>query len=161
LAWKFLIDSDVLAYPLDLQRLIRINGWNAVSYQKSGISPHKPSEVIFADGRIILLFDEQIERKQLRFHIAHEIGHIVLGHYCFDSPAIYEKEATMFARRILMPMTLIHNLQLCTAGQIADVCDVPLCEAEQRLNRYLNILTTRGKFDSHTLELELKRRLGL
>ena len=161
MAWKFLIDSGVVSYPLDLVQVIRNNGWEVKSYQKLGIAPPQASEVIFTRSNIIILFDERIQRRQLRFYIAHEIGHIVLKHYNFEDYKIYERETKMFARRVLMPITLIHNLGLHTVKQIVEKCDVTYSEAEWRLNRYFETLKQRNKFDTHPLEMQLKRQLGL
>lgn len=72
----------------------------------------------FNDGYIILekgrnratvLYNENIECvERKRFTIAHEIGHIVLGHEGYS--IINEKEADVFASQLLLPHCILERL---------------------------------------------------
>ena len=72
----------------------------------------------------LVVYDNRVENYQrVRWTIAHEIGHIVLGHLVsFDSTAlcrrtlteteykVLEREADTFAVNLLAPMTIINRL---------------------------------------------------
>lgn len=58
----------------------------------------------YSDKRIIYC-NENMPLACIRFTLAHEIGHAVLGHRDEDDPAA-EKEANCFARNLLCPMPI-------------------------------------------------------
>lgn len=64
-------------------------------------------------GRWILVWRPLQPATRLRFSLAHELGHIVLGHHpAPDSrPAREEREANAFARHLVMPPPLVARLR--------------------------------------------------
>lgn len=62
---------------------------------------------ICSGGRHSIFFDDTVQVPELRFTIAHELGHIVLGHLSFRSsflgefPDSAEREADAFAVQLL------------------------------------------------------------
>lgn len=58
----------------------------------------------FKKGKYIICFNEGKDEKTIRFTIAHEIGHIVLGHR--EDNSITDKEANCFARNVLCPIQI-------------------------------------------------------
>lgn len=54
------------------------------------------------NGRSVIVYNEALPRTRQRFTIAHELGHIVLGHESDDKEK--DDEADCFARNLLMPV---------------------------------------------------------
>ncbi len=110
------------------------------------------------DGKYIILINpanSTLERN--RFTIAHEIGHIYLQHVSTNNKLI-EKEANMFASRILMPMILIKELNITSAEGLAQVCQVSIEAATWRMKRY-NEIKGRMKFYTNQLEIKVREQL--
>lgn len=68
----------------------------------------------------IIFYNQDVNSKyRIRFTLAHELGHIVLGHITENKVGItvsddkydaYEKEANYFAKRLLAPLPIIYRL---------------------------------------------------
>lgn len=65
--------------------------------------------IIRRGEQIILLFNECKDIGALRFTLAHELGHIVLGHT--DDCNATDKEANCFARNLLCPIHIARKLR--------------------------------------------------
>lgn len=165
-AWKFLIENNVTSYPLDLQQITKQNGWKVLD-MRSYVIKHpelrkfvKKNEgiTIESNGRYIILINpanSTLERN--RFTIAHEIGHIYLQHVSTNNKLI-EKEANMFASRILMPMFLIKELNITSAEELAKISQVSIEAATWRMKRY-NEIKDRQKFYTNPLEIKVREQL--
>lgn len=72
-------------------------------------------------GKPVIIFDADLEKSEIRHIIAHELGHILLGHLSFREdveskmPDFAETEANIFAA------VLMANDILCRYGQEAAV----------------------------------------
>lgn len=80
-----------------------------------------------ANGRdiFIVLYNDNIKNSRRRnFTLAHEVGHICLGHD--DDGPVQEREANAFAAQLLLPRVLLRELVLKWDGSIHsdDVCAV-------------------------------------
>jgi Zn-dependent peptidase ImmA (M78 family) len=95
-----------------------------------------------------------------RFTVAHELGHILLGHAgkyelvnrepsANDNPI--EQAANVFASRLLAPACVLWGCGIQMAGQIANMCDISQIAAEFRMARMAK-LYARGKFLTSPLE---------
>lgn len=98
------------------------------------------TEVIRGGSDFLIVYDERIGYdKRIRWTIAHEIGHIVLGHLIdFDKTAlcrggltekeykVLETEAHYFACELLSPKTIIRRFRhlMGDANGIAALCDI-------------------------------------
>lgn len=167
-AWNFLIKNNITTFPLDLHQIIKNNNWSVISYTKysklKNISIDELLEISndgFTDvdeiGNCTIAVNEKNKEQRNRFTISHEIGHILL-HKTFYSSSRLEKEANMFAARILMPMCLIHECNLNTPEKIANACNVSISAATFRLVRYNDIIT-RNKIYTNKYEKQLKKQL--
>lgn len=166
-AWKFLIENNVTSYPLDLKQIIKQNDWKVLDLRKY-VLEHlelrkyvKKNEglTIEKDGKYIILINpanSTLERN--RFTIAHEIGHIYLQHIGTNNKLI-EKEANMFASRILMPMFLIKELNITSAEELSRICQVSIEAATWRMKRY-NEIKDRQKFYTNPLEVKVRDQLS-
>ena len=66
---------------------------------------HIKNGIVYA----IIFYNDEIESKERkRFTIAHEIGHIVLGHKGYSE--VNEKEADAFAAQLLLPHCILEEL---------------------------------------------------
>ena len=94
-----------------------------------------------------------------RFTIAHEIGHIVLGHFNEFNEFTKEKEANMFAVRILMPMCVLYECRVDSVEELEGMCCVSKESAQYRFNR-LQLVKERQKFYTDRLEIKVKHRFA-
>lgn len=63
------------------------------------------------DGQYIVLYRETVESERRRaFTLAHEVGHILLGH-AGEAPAVEEREANAFAAALLCPAIAVQYLE--------------------------------------------------
>lgn len=164
-AWKCLIDFKVNALPVDLQhiaskaniRILRNADIHVLQPSESGLS-------LYDGQQWFVVFDETDSRQRRRFTVAHEFGHIFLGHalrednrfartFVKDKP-VYETEADIFASRLLAPACVLWALNLHTAEEIADVCNISITAAQIRAQR-MDVLYARNKFLTHPLERQV------
>ena len=119
----FISENKLFKYPLNLFKICKMYDWKIKFYNKNN---NKELFEISTDGfvvennkkYIIFLNKDMIESRQ-RFTIAHEIGHIILGHHNLDGYNLIansgldtdvEQEANMFARLILCPAQITRYL---------------------------------------------------
>lgn len=109
-----------------------------------------------------------MSKQRIRFTIAYEIGHIVLGHLssganaiCNREPAPYdsiiEYQANIFASRLLAPACVLRALDANTPEKIAQYCDISLQSAQIRAER-IQTLKSRNKFGLSPLEAKVYRQ---
>lgn len=144
-AWLFLIKNKVYALPLDLNQIASNNNWFILNYEQHKYiinSLDKINRHATCDGWTIIfnsqifIFHKILENEgRLRFTIAHEFGHIVLLHLTALTNDEYEKEANMFAARILMPLCVLKEIGALTPKEIANVCKTSLTAATYRAKR--------------------------
>lgn len=112
----------------------------------------------------IVYRDEEV-RGRTRFTIAHELGHILLGHELSpDKSGHYrtasdrrepaETQADEFAARLLAPACVLWGLECYEPEDIMRVCDISKEAAEYRSER-MKVLRDRGKFLTSPLERQL------
>lgn len=63
-------------------------------------------------NRFIVLFNEEKSETTIRFTLAHELGHILLGH--IRDTELEKKEANCFARNLLCPLPIADGFNLLT-----------------------------------------------
>lgn len=112
------------------------------------------------DTTLLFMTKQSRPHTRKRFTVAHELGHIVLGHVRHDSvacrdgvtlwnmgnqtePAPEETAANIFASRLLAPACVLHALDIHTAGEIASVCGLSNMAAEARTKRMAGAVRAR------------------
>ena len=110
-----------------------------------------------------------------RFMIAHELGHLLLRHKTYVlSPGVLafrggenagdlienpesadDRDADIFAIRLLAPACLLHEMHVDTAGGIRRLCGLPPRAAAMRAER-MELLSERDAFYTHALERQVR-----
>ena len=147
-ALAMLEEAEITSFPVSLKQILRHRGIRLFSYEDycrvNGCSMEECVEwygqdaatIFNSRGFLILINKNQMPRHRIRFTIAHELGHIVLGHLQEIGPgmpgklpedhALYEVmevEANCFARNLLCPAPAVQRL-FRLYGYTAEVPDM-------------------------------------
>lgn len=160
-AWQALIDFNVTALPVSVLTVA----------DQAGISVLKDSDVrelrigevgaSILDGDLwYIIYDDSVSKDRIRFTIAHELGHIFLGHPLvagYHARTIdtckpeTETQADIFASRFLAPACVLWALDIHTTEDIMRACNISRQAAKIRAER-MGILYERQKFLTSPLE---------
>lgn len=108
------------------------------------------------EGKYYIFYDDSVMIERQRFTIAHEIGHILLEHFEKDILE-REKEANMFAARLLMPMVVLKECDVSNIEELRTLCFVSNQAATYRFKR-LQLVGERNKFYTDRNERKLQRK---
>lgn len=164
-SWQALIDFNVSQLPVMLT--------NVANQANIKIIPNSTCHILndnqiglslCSNGKWYVIYDDSNAKERCRFTIAHEFGHIFLGHSLTSSGMLRtvgttskpeeEQAADMFAIRFLAPACVLKGLDLHTAKEIADICCISMQAAQYRANR-MKILYDRNKFFLSPLEQQV------
>ena len=165
-SWQCIIDYNITKLPISLVsianksniQIVKNSVVNLLRATERGISVH--------DGdKWLIVYDDNIKTSVNRFTIAHEFGHIFLGHELkkgyyartFDNKPEVEQAADMFAARLLAPACVLHELHATTAEKIAEICNISIQAAKHRAER-MAILEARNKYYLHPLERQVRKQ---
>lgn len=177
-AWNILLDCKIDRLPVDLNLICRTLGVRIASYQSaeamirkrnlSAIVARSDGLSFFVENTPVVLYNKARSSERIRFTVAHELGHIVLGHVSpgtvttanrepspHDNPQ--ETAANQFAARLLAPACVLWGLGLHNPEEIARVCHISMQSAEFRASR-MDVLYARDKFLLSPLERRLYQR---
>lgn len=90
--------------------------------------------IVSSTGNRIILYNENMPLGSIRFTIAHEIGHAILGHITEDDPCS-EKEANCFARNLLCPLPVAEILGASTIDDYTELFSVTASMAMTTIDR--------------------------
>ena len=112
--------------------------------------------------RPLILDNTLAGRARIRFTIAHELGHLLLGHvdqapaHTIVTPVLFRKSeaelspeeqaANIFASRLLAPACVLWGLGAQNAEQIAAVCDISQEAASYRMERLRKLYRRNDEF---------------
>lgn len=85
-------------------------------------------------GKNEIYYNDRKDSSTIKFTLAHELGHIVLGHTKDDD--ISRKEASCFARNLLCAVPIIDELDIQTVGDLIYVFEVGEPMAQVSLNYF-------------------------
>lgn len=160
-AWRCLIDFDVRNLPVKLLSSAKRAGIHVV--RNSTVHELERGESgasIFHNGLWHIVYDDSLELSEARMVLAHELGHILLGHEYKYSENRFgsggkklksEREADMFASRLLAPACVLHELKVLDASKISELCLIPYAAASIRAQR-MAVLEQRGQYYKSSLE---------
>lgn len=177
-AWRILLDCGVDRLPVDLNWVCKALGVRTASYRanRTLIRNRNLSEIIarsdgisfFAGDMPVALYNESRTPERIRFTVAHELGHIVLGRVSpgdittvnrepspQDDPG--ETAANQFAARLLAPACVLWGLNLHSTEDIARICRISKQAAGFRADR-MDVLYSRNRFLISPLERRLYQR---
>ena len=169
LAWNVLIECGINKLPINLARIANHYGIYIIKYSDSDYLrrhnlPNEDGYSRLIDKKQVIYYNDKKPIYRTRFTLAHELGHCLLGHLDFgetlhrntenDVSDTREQQANVFARDLLMPATVLHSLNICSADDISNICNVSMQSAEIRFNRLLE-LNKRGMFNKHPLERQV------
>lgn len=157
-AWRFLIDNHVDSLPVKLLAICRQKEI-ALLYdhdEKYLSKAERGRTFIDSTGGFSIVLNPTDSTAVQRYTIAHELGHIVLGHFTERtlSPSDMEYQAERFAIDILAPACVLWGLSLHTAEEIAPVCGISMQAAKIRAER-MDALYKRNKFLISPLERQV------
>ena len=153
LSWEILINEGVTALPVSMTEICKKLELDVIltgSLDQSGDG----KTLMFNETPYIFL-NETTSLERQRFTLAHEVGHILLGHVGeyklvnrepspSDSPI--EQEANIFASRLLAPACVLWGLDIHTAEDIAALCKISKTAAQFRAERMAVLYTREQQF---------------
>ncbi len=167
-AWQCLLDFKIDELPVDVLKIANVANINVTRNTLASTLANGELGKTLTDGKDwIIIYDDTKSVDVCRFTIAHELGHIFLGHdmaYAkyshlkqFDKKPKSEQQADMFAMRLLCPACILWALDIKEASDIATYCKVPTDVATVRAKR-MRELYERNKFLSNPLEKEVYKQ---
>ena len=167
-SWQCLIDCNISSLPVPISRICEVYGGKTVNDSDVHILQSGQSgRIIVNENEFSIVVNDNESVQRIRFTIAHELGHYLLGHLGSDITdlnreysrikPVQETEADMFAARLLAPACVLWGINAQTTEQIASVCNISREAAAIRAER-MNILLKRGKFLTSPLERNVYRQ---
>ena len=175
LSWRVLLDTGTRELPVKASRICGAYGVTLRSYQAGaplirelGLEAQCGTSdgfTVCSGGRCYVFYNMEQSAGRVRFTIAHELGHVLLGHLGDGEHTVYNREpspadapaehtANVFASRLLAPACVLHALGAVTPEQIAAACDISLAAARFRAGR-MGVLEQRGKYGASPLERQV------
>ena len=158
LAWRILLQEGVRELPVNIVALCKQMGIRVQYFTPATGGSDGYTTIFLGMPRIFVSRECSPERQ--RFTIAHELGHILLGHVGEaelvnrepdpgDNPM--EREANVFASRLLAPACVLWALDAREPEEIAALCRISRQSAAFRAER-MKLLYERNRFLSSPLE---------
>lgn len=164
-SWQVLIDNKICSLPVDVVKIANDNGITILKNSEAKELQNGEVGVSIYDGdNWFIIYDDTLDNiGRKRFTIAHELGHIFLGHPLvagyhkrtvdLNIPST-ENEANIFSSRLLSPACVLWGLNLRSAADIAKACELSIEAAEIRAER-MKELYQRNKFLTSPLERQV------
>ena len=176
-AYEFLLELDVKEFPIDPFKIIKRfeDNWHLLSWTELKINTgvedpfnlkrngaEAATKIQRGTNDYIIVYDDSFSMDRIRWTIAHEIGHIVLGHLVYyeetalnrggltqEQYGVLEVEAHWFAGILLSPHVVLNLYDVKDIQEIAFLCNISK-EAAEKCEGYLN------KFRPQFVDLERK-----
>ena len=150
----FIKKNQIRILPVDVVSIATKCKWIVVPYSKVTIELKDfYEEIMYTDWGFTIEYNEQyfifyndsIKIGSQRFTIAHEIGHIVLEHFLSSDATTREKEANLFASRLLMPLNVLNECKVQSKKEIEMLCGVSFTAASYRFEKLERFRTNRKR----------------
>ena len=166
-SWQLLIDFNISELPVKVSHILKQLNIKCCSYEKGAIVISDlgfNEKALITDGFAVnmcdnyyVFYNQELTSQRCKFVIAHELGHILLNHVnsncCTvvnkepsDTDVPQEKQANIFATRLLSPACVLHELNVKTAKQISSLCQITEQSAKFRLKRLKLVEKRNQKF---------------
>lgn len=144
-AYKLIAERDWFSIETNVFSIAeQLNNCRVYTYGLANFWFDIPLEVLLANseygfsivkkGKRIIYYNEKMPLSCIRFTLAHEIGHAVLGHQDEDDPSA-EKEANCFARNLLCPLPTANALGVGTAEDYVSAFGIGIQMAQATVGR--------------------------
>jgi len=160
-AWQCLLDFNISELPVKPSTIAKQSGIKIIKNSSiNELSKGESGATYLINSKWYIVYNDTEPRQRSRFTVAHELGHILLGHIMCDkhyartfdtSRPTIEQEADVFAARLLAPACVLWALNVHTPQDISELCDISLAAAQVRSER-MEILYSRNKFLTSPLE---------
>lgn len=165
-AWQCLIDYNITSLPVKVLGIAKTLGIKVIKDSTAHKLASKESgKSYLLNDQWQIVYNDAESKQRCRFTVAHELGHIVLGHKLNNS-GVYtrtfelkkeeETEADIFASRLLAPACVLWALDVHTPEKIAQLCDISHEASEIRADR-MEVLYKRNRFLLSPLERQVYR----
>lgn len=186
-SWQALIDFNVTSLPVFLRDIfnqlqIKVNSYKNghALIQEIGLSENMVYDgfSVSINNQWFVFYSDNQLRARSRFTLAHELGHILLGHKmrtkqsCFGrldytvindgqmhEDNLIEYEANLFASRFLAPAIVLHDLNITNAKSISELTGLSYTAAQYRAER-MQILNSRNRFCTNPLEKQVQSQFN-
>ena len=182
-AWRALLRLEVRALPVDSAALARKLGMEVLPFPRE--EPRLAALAVRAGRGVCVslrikgvwhvFFRDGLGQDQRRFAIAHELGHLLLGHgtrslapgvrtwrsqenagdLMDDPDDLDDYAADIFAIRLLAPACVLHEMRVDQSGRVMALCGLPPRAAALRAER-MQLLNRRDAFFTHPLERRVR-----
>lgn len=163
-SWQALIDNKIDSLPVNIVRVVQNNGIRLLKNSQANELKDGESGISIFDGtQWFIVYDDFQPIGRKRFTVAHELGHIFLGHPLIagfharttDGRLTQtESEANIFASRFLAPACVLWGLNVHTAADISRICEISAEAAGIRAKRMAE-LYKRNMFLTSPLERQV------
>lgn len=177
-AWQIFLDCGINSLPVSLNTVCRELKIKVLTYEKGARiiekaqlsqAAHRTDGMTFyVQNTPVVLYDEKKSPMRAKFTVAHEVGHIIMGHVKpgrftvanrepqpGDAPE--EQAANQFAARLLAPACVLWGLGVHSAEEIMALCRISRPAAEFRAKRMAE-LYRRNQFLTSPLERKVYHR---
>lgn len=166
-SWQCILDFNIDKLPVMVTDIIKKSD-DIRLYKDSvvhSLDDNESGKTIHHNDYFNIVYRDAEPSYRCRFTIAHELGHIFLGHLMTNTSAYRtfatsddnESAANVFARDLLAPACVLHELQILTAPDIATLCNISLEAAQYRAER-MQMLEARNMFYTHPLERQVYKQ---
>lgn len=165
-SWQCIIDYSINSLPVKVSEIARKSNITIIKNSNVNFLQTKTSgATILQNNKFYIIYNDMENISRCRFTIAHELGHIFLGHLLvkkekfrtFITNDDTEIEANVFARDLLAPACVLHELGITAAEDISTVCNISLESATYRAER-MKELEKRNAWYIHPLEIKVKKQ---
>ncbi len=165
--WSCLLEFEINRLPTDVHAIARgLRATVAINGDSGMVHENEYGACLFTGKRWYIVYDETQPPERIRLTLAHEIGHILLGHAWDDAHRTEqerqfyhrpnERAADAFALRLLCPLCVLNGMQVESAQELARACEIPLDSAKKRFSR-LQKMRERGRFFEKSEEVAVYR----
>lgn len=177
-AWNTLIECGTSSLPVKPSEICKHYNWVLADYATGkrsidllGLTELKDKTDGFCtvtDNHVYIFFDSSLPTGRQRFTVAHEIGHLILGHVGRGMATVEnreptgteraeERQANQFAARLLAPACVLHEIGATTPEEIEKLCGISRKAAEFRAER-MQELERRSRYYSNSLEKQVVKQ---
>lgn len=158
-SWQCLLDCNIRSLPVPIGGICRIYDIDVIDDNYNYLSKDESGRIVRINSDIVIVINNTEPKSRCRFSIAHELGHLgddvtQLNRAHTEVKPELETQADMFAARLLAPACVLWGLNLHTAEEISEACNISLQAAGFRAER-MEELYRRNRFLSSPLERKL------